>query len=860
MSQIFYSKVDEKLQQELNARANAGMHLRGNDYVSYMTEKIANVELVAFKPKPSGSNLIHGDEFEAPLATLGGRGVRSKRYMPSGPDGYLNSEQNEYNYKTITIEEQNNNLTAVATDKTGIDNSRRIAPYIKLVDISIGDGSMGLLNKATVSLSVPNPTRDLDQVESIWMRPGRYARLTLKHPNSATITEGLLSTLVIPEEDKLKELYPSWDLEKLKQRIRLMNEYTFSGLITSFDLSYDADASVSITLQMTGTSDIYTDVTMFMDPKKKTKNINKSNYAKTKTTGSADSLRDVSTQDTSSNQAQTEIYERLSLLVESQRSAYNRSISNDDTDTLINSATKGIIPFKMSNDSDKQNTSNINNSSTDNFILFGQPFDTDISRTFTYEPKGSVKNAIDSGSIYINPARGLELEKKNEEIYQEILIEQANSPINEAKITRLRNEINVNDNQLIALSEQYATARNTQIKQQKQQFEREEKLSKKLTDDNRYITVGALIHFLNNEILTKQGIENGEGVICTDVYIESTYYEKLKSTSPESVLLLPEDPSKEGDMNWYGSTGYYHDVINTQINQQTQLQKSGLYRKWGGVYSNNGVGISRIFPSRIFVNLESIKDIIDKLSNFNARRFTYGSFIDELSALIKSTTANAIEMTLTPDKIDPETILYADAEHIKLDEITPYRIPMFANDPRGTIVRDFQFSAKLPNSVKNLSYVLNQGTDISTEKIAPFMNFMFNSDNVETTNLIIEQYKNKHEEIVKQLQINADAYGLEPQDAETTRNLKSSMIEYLKHPTSDIRKSQQLTAPIFPFDASFTIDGINGFRYGDVLEFPGLPKKYIENTVFSIIGINHTVSSEGAWTTKITCIMRPNIS
>ncbi len=88
------------------------------------------------------------------------------------------------------------------------------------------------------------------------------------------ITETLELTIDLGLEDKLKNLYPEWtDLRELKEKILRMNEYTFSGLITSFDLSYDADASVSVTLQLTGTSDIYTDVTMFIDPKKKKEKI-----------------------------------------------------------------------------------------------------------------------------------------------------------------------------------------------------------------------------------------------------------------------------------------------------------------------------------------------------------------------------------------------------------------------------------------------------------------------------------------------------------------------------------------------------------------------------------------------------------
>ncbi len=68
-----------------------------------------------------------------------------------------------------------------------------------------------------------------------------------------------------------------------------------------------------------------------------------------------------------------------------------------------------------------------------------------------------------------------------------------------------------------------------------------------------------------------------------------------------------------------------------------------------------------------------------------------------------------------------------------------------------------------------------------------------------------------------------------------------------------------MSAPIFPFVADFEIDGINGIRYGDVLQFDALPKRYTTNTVFSVIGVNHTVSVDGQWKTSIKTIMRPSI-
>ena len=80
------------------------------------------------------------------------------------------------------------------------------------------------------------------------------------------------------------------------------------------------------------------------------------------------------------------------------------------------------------------------------------------------------------------------------------------------------------------------------------------------------------------------------------------------------------------------------------------------------------------------------------------------------------------------------------------------------------------------------------------------------------------------------------------------------------YPFAEIKKSQQATAPIFPWDASFTIDGINGFRYGDVVTFEVLPTRYRVNTVFSVIGINHDLAQDGQWKTEIKrCMPKANV-
>ena len=57
------------------------------------------------------------------------------------------------------------------------------------------------------------------------------------------------------------------------------------------------------------------------------------------------------------------------------------------------------------------------------------------------------------------------------------------------------------------------------------------------------------------------------------------------------------------------------------------------------------------------------------------------------------------------------------------------------------------------------------------------------------------------------------------------------MQKYIQYPTETIKESNQLSAPVIPFDVEFTIDGVNGLRYGDILDFPGLPEKYKIQTI-----------------------------
>ena len=218
------------------------------------------------------------------------------------------------------------------------------------------------------------------------------------------------------------------------------------------------------------------------------------------------------------------------------------------------------------------------------------------------------------------------------------------------------------------------------------------------------------------------------------------------------------------------------------------------------------------------------------------------------------------------DSATQTTLLYYDSNFAgtpsSQNGVVPFEIPMFANNKFGTVVREFSMKAKLPDNAKTLAFVLSGETDVSEAKIAPFLQFMYSAESDSATEQIRElkqKYAENHVTFKKELneaiaKLSQDHSNDDYQDA-----LRAALKKHLQYPKLDIGDSSVLGSPQFPYEVDFVTDGINGFRYGDVLQFPGIPKRYISNTVFFITNILHTVDTAGMWTTKISAQMRAKI-
>lgn len=739
MSEIFYSQVDLNLQAELNARAAAGKTNRQTGAMNFMLGKIANVEITAYEE----------DTYETVIDIIGGNTTRSNRFLPGG---FL--RQQEYEIKNNQIDfDQPSYVTTLSSSFT--DTSKRIPPIISSAEITIGDHSMGLLNKATVNIIIPNPDRDLNYFESSWMRPGRYARIKFVHPNSALANENdLLTDNILPSLEKIQERYPNITDKDYKE-FRKINQVVFDGLITSFTLNYQQDGSVQVTLMLTGTSNIYTDVSLLIN---------------------TDQVPDDS------------------IVIKTEKDDVN---TNEEADNADNGETVA--------EQESEDTKPVN-------YIFNE-LETELDK------------------LVLGESLNEETKKQGKQQIKKL---------NEGDDT-------VND-QWALYGKPYDTGSATY---------------------ERYATLGYIVTFINKSVLTK--FDQGNNVIiCDDSVTSGVYYEKIVSADPDQILLMSNNFS-----NYYGS------IISEIRGESTPIIYYADINEPDANFNN--ANNRQSYPSKIFINLEVIKKITDSLLTKN-NSFNVGNFFKQLSGLIKTNTGNAVDLKLiTHPDLGNNGFLYYDANKIlhqdKAADVKEYPIPMFANDTRGTIVRDFNFSTKLPDSVKNLSYVLNQDPDkISELDIAPYMNFMYTSNEVrrttsinggiidtinpdadKTASALAEKYRDTYNKYQDQLNDAKIQFSKNPTSPNNRGALVAALRKYIQYPTGNIKSSNQLTAPFFPFDVEFTIDGINGFRYGDVLQFNGLPERYRRNTVFSIISITHTVATSGEWTSTIRCIMRPKI-
>jgi len=856
---IFYSEVDKNLQKELNARALAGALKKDKTDIDFMTTKMTSVQISAFNnPKLANNQLAKFKGNASKFSVLAGQNVRGGDYVPLQSqtvttylrglrDNYLGAEPDaDLDELKVAGSIGLEAYTKQVLKNTSISGgylkrkANRIPPVVTLVDINIGDNSMGLLNKASVNILISDPSADLDEFEEIWFRPGRHCLIEIEGNKEQIITRkpgtspdadqnteetgGLLEEPNSRTYQILKDKFGGDYVKARSNQVRHMNKVLFDGVITSFSFSFQTDGTVDVNLSLSGTSNVYTDVEVLMPESNDGDLLAKENKDNSKSSDKKEEPNEVN----SFIKWVKETVGRETALVKLDKT---KKFSQYHYPSICFNSEYG----EQAND-DK----------SDRGILIGE-LDPQIPEK---EEEGEFELMDESGDLVA---------------------------LNEAGTESLANEINANAGMNV-----------DEISQ----------------NQNRYIQLGLLIHMINKKLLTKfqktdpndpdsqPMLAESSEIICNVDICKSSITENIVSSNPTEILFYGPKEGLGADCYSYPAvdkieiepTSEENEVSDSKDETETpepkeyfkKLVMPGVENKMPEnkfLITDKDTGQTIAHPSRIYIEVENV---LTPILTKNSVK-TANDLLKHIALKIKEVSGGAIALTLITHPELANTMLFYDRNYvgsikdIQAVNATPYKIPMGAKSslsgaepPIGTIVTDLKLNSKLPSDLTSLAFTLNEGSDISNQAISPFVTFMYAQGSINEEGSqkakIAKSYKIQHFAALKSVN---QAKALMQNDFKNYQNwlrLKRALEKLVRYPTPDITKSNQLNAPIYPFDAELSIEGISGFRYGDVVIIPLLPKRYLTQTVFSVIGVDHTVSSDGVWTTKLKLIMRPKIT
>lgn len=363
----------------------------------------------------------------------------------------------------------------------------------------------------------------------------------------------------------------------------------------------------------------------------------------------------------------------------------------------------------------------------------------------------------------------------------------------------------------------------------------------------KYVNLSWVISFLNKFIILKQSYSKRRNlIICTssDQLCVSNIYPLLCSADPENIFFPSQGGYDEAILNnysdVYGRLRWFNFKNFTRTKEASFNQDSVAYTE------------------NININVKLITEIANRLEQTD--NFTVNEFLKELSSKIYNASGGAINLKLITHPILTDFLLYYDCNYINIENVKPYSVPMALTNGYGTAVKDFKISSKLPENLSSLMYTVTQKPNqVSDSKIAPFISYLYADATPESRQRQEQEYLKLHEKYSRELLEARRKFGETPTSTSAKEALANALKKYVQYPTPSIKETLELTPPIIPFDAEFTIDGINGFRYGDVLTFNILPERFRYNTVFLVVGVNHVVSNIGEWNTVVRCIGRPKI-
>lgn len=375
-----------------------------------------------------------------------------------------------------------------------------------------------------------------------------------------------------------------------------------------------------------------------------------------------------------------------------------------------------------------------------------------------------------------------------------------------------------------------------------------------------FISLGLFTRYVNEFILPKirssnetednQSI-NIPNIICSDEFCKSIYYSELVSAAPKSILFW-SGINADNKFNVYGE-GPSQKIMYDSVTATTK----GLLDNWKTADPLNESNIIDkglvLRPARIYINIRLIDKFITEQTEKD-KDVTIKSLFNMISTAIDDASGDAFRMRLTQHPQQAGLLMYYDTNfYDPSSSVQEFTLPVFAKNGGRTIVKDITITTKVPESIKQLIYGLQSGKT-TTQKMALSSAYIYATPEVQET--LREDHAKNHEDAVNSLNEAKQGVAKQPDGELTFSTLKTALRNYITYYDPDLEKTLNNTKPVYPLEISLTIHGVNGFKYGDVLNIQGIPDRYTQSFVFMVTGVSNKLTSNGEWTTTLTLLAR----
>lgn len=361
-----------------------------------------------------------------------------------------------------------------------------------------------------------------------------------------------------------------------------------------------------------------------------------------------------------------------------------------------------------------------------------------------------------------------------------------------------------------------------------------------------YVSLGSTTEFLNKLV---DGFEKGNPVFGTLYRIatfqnEAAYNKDVKSTNPIKILF--PDP----EMGSYGELKPFNEPSILRTFYPGPTQKPDV------------INIGNILLGTDYLKETYRQFLIDNATNVSYKNIT--KLVDEMVKGINVASGDIYQLTVQMyEQRQPSGTLNAKAstpppailsvEDFNLaknhtEKVIPY---LFEASIFKPLIKNISLSSKPPGPLATAAYAQARGTK-GGNKTPPN-----NSDASTATKSEKDQgkfgkeydtAKKNYDEAIKE----AKERGFNDTWSDKVRSSLVKIKRMKVDNKNDKNGAHWLNKAIYPIDLSITIDGIAGFKFGDVISTNLIPRHYLTEykMVFTVTKINHTIK-DGVWETTL---------